>query len=249
MCNHPMLLCRYYGGNEFIDQVELLCQKRSLEAFNLDPAKWGCNVQPLSGSPANIEVYTALVGIHGRIMGLHLPDGGHLSHGFKTQTKKISVSSLFFESMPYKVDLTTGLIDYDQLAENAKLFNPSLIVAGISCYSRHLDYKKFRDICDANSCYLMADMAHVSGLVAAGLSPSPFEYADVVTTTTHKTLRGPRAAVIFFRKGVRHEKANGSHEMYDLETKINQSVFPGFQGGPHNNSIAAIATAMLQVYF
>uniref|UniRef100_A0A2A4IVQ6 Serine hydroxymethyltransferase n=1 Tax=Heliothis virescens TaxID=7102 RepID=A0A2A4IVQ6_HELVI len=179
-------------------------------------------------------------------MGLDLPDGGHLTHGFFTATKKISATSIFFESMPYKVNPKTGLIDYDKLAETARLFKPRLIIAGISCYSRCLDYKRFRQIADENGALLLADMAHISGLVAAGVIPSPFDYCDIVTTTTHKTLRGPRAGVIFYRKGVRSVKANGTKVMYDLENKINQSVFPGLQGGPHNHAIAAIATAMKQ---
>ncbi|GLG95284.1 Serine hydroxymethyltransferase [Gryllus bimaculatus] len=237
---------RYYGGNEYIDEIELLCQKRALEAFNLNPDEWGVNVQPYSGSPANLAVYTAIVEPHGRIMGLDLPDGGHLTHGFMTANKKISATSIFFESMPYKVDSVTGLIDYEKLAETAKLFKPKVIVAGMSCYSRCLDYKRFRSIADENGAYLFSDMAHISGLVAAGLIPSPFEYSDVVSTTTHKTLRGPRAGVIFFRKGVRSVNKNGEKIMYDLEAKINQAVFPGLQGGPHNNTIAGIATAFKQ---
>lgn len=237
---------RYYGGNQFIDKVEILAQKRALEAYNLNPEEWGVNVQPYSGSPANFAVYTGLLSPHDRIMGLDLPDGGHLTHGFFTATKKISATSIFFESMPYKVDPKTGLIDYDQLESSAKLFKPKVIIAGISCYSRCLDYARFRKIADANDAYLFADMAHVSGLVAAGLIPSPFEHADVVSTTTHKTLRGPRAGVIFFRKGVRKVKPNGQQIMYDLEDRLNAAVFPGLQGGPHNNTIAGIATAMKQ---
>lgn len=205
------------------------------------------NVQPYSGSPANFEVYTALVGPHGRIMGLDLPDGGHLTHGYYTEKKKVSATSIFFESMPYKVDQQTGLIDYDTLAKNVKIFKPKLIIAGVSCYPRHLDYKRFREIADSVNALLMADMAHVSGLVAAKQAPNPFEYCDIVTSTTHKTLRGPRAGVIFYRKGVKSVDANGKETLYDYEERINQTVFPGLQGGPHNNAIAAIATAMKQV--
>ncbi|VDP10434.1 unnamed protein product, partial [Soboliphyme baturini] len=164
---------RYYGGNEHIDEVERLCQKRALQVFRLSPENWAVNVQPYSGSPANFEVYTAVAGPHGRIMGLDLPDGGHLTHGFYTEKKKISATSLFFESMPYKVDPKSGLIDYDALEKMALIFKPKVIIAGVSCYSRHLDYKRFRDICDQVDAYLMADMAHISGLVAAGVVPSP----------------------------------------------------------------------------
>nr|XP_003708127.2 PREDICTED: serine hydroxymethyltransferase, cytosolic [Megachile rotundata]XP_012152099.1 PREDICTED: serine hydroxymethyltransferase, cytosolic [Megachile rotundata] len=238
---------RYYGGNQYIDEIELLAQKRSLEAFNLNPEEWGCNVQPYSGSPANFAVYTGLIEPHGRIMGLDLPDGGHLTHGFFTLNKKVSATSIFFESMPYKVNLETGLIDYDKLAEEARLFKPKIIIAGVSCYSRCLDYKRFRKIADENNAYLFSDMAHVSGLVAAGLIPSPFEYSDIVSTTTHKTLRGPRAGIIFFRKGVKSIDKDGNKIMYNFEDKINQAVFPGLQGGPHNHAIAGIATAMKQV--
>lgn len=196
-------LSRYYGGNEVVDVMETLCKMRCLEAFNLDKEKWGVNVQPYSGSPANFAVYTGLVGAHGRIMGLDLPDGGHLTHGFRSAARKVSATSQFFESMPYKVNTQTGLIDYDQLAVTASLFRPQIIIAGISCYSRSLDYARFRKITNDCNALLMSDMAHISGLVAAGVVPTPFEYSDIVTTTTHKTLRGPRAGIIFYRKGVR----------------------------------------------
>merc|ERR1719266_1455437 len=238
---------RYYGGNQFIDQVELLAQKRALSLFNLDPAEWGVNVQPYSGSPANFAVYTALVEPHGRIMGLDLPDGGHLTHGFYTPKTKVSATSVFFESMPYKVDPATGLIDYDALEKSAGLFKPSVIIAGVSCYSRNLDYKRFKEVADQNGSYLLADMAHVAGLVAAGLVPSPFEYCDVVTSTVHKTLRGPRAGIIFCRKGLKCiDKKTGQEIFYDYEEPINNAVFPGLQGGPHNHAIAAIGVAMQQ---
>ncbi|GMT18518.1 hypothetical protein PFISCL1PPCAC_9815 [Pristionchus fissidentatus] len=237
---------RYYGGNEFIDQMEVLCQKRALEVFGLNPDLWGVNVQSLSGSPANLAVYTALVEPNGRIMGLDLPDGGHLTHGFYTPTKKVSATSLFFQSLPYKVDAKTGLIDYDKMEENAMLFRPKMLISGMSCYARHLDYARFRKVADRCGALLMSDMAHISGLVAAGIVPSPFEYADVVTTTTHKSLRGPRGALIFYRKGVRSTNAKGEKIMYDLGDKINQAVFPGLQGGPHNHTIAGIAVALRQ---
>jgi len=237
---------RYYGGNEFIDMAEDLCRTRALEAFDLEDSKWAVNVQPLSGSPANMYVFSALLKPHDRIMGLDLPHGGHLSHGFQTPTKKISMVSLYFETMPYRLDESTGLIDYDALEKSANLFRPKVIIAGASAYSRHIDYARMRDICDQVGAYMLADMAHISGLVAAGVVPSPFAFADVVTTTTHKSLRGPRGAMIFSRKGVRSVTKKGQEVMYDLEGLINQSVFPGHQGGPHNHTIAALATALKQ---
>jgi glycine hydroxymethyltransferase len=134
-------------------------------------------------------------------MALDLPHGGHLSHGYQTDTKKISATSIFFETMPYRLDESTGLIDYDAMDTAAALFRPKLVVAGASAYTRHYDYPRMRQVADRHGAVLLADMAHISGLVAAGLVPSPFEYADVVTTTTHKSLRGPRGAMIFFRRG------------------------------------------------
>uniref|UniRef100_A0A3B3WZ51 Serine hydroxymethyltransferase n=1 Tax=Poecilia mexicana TaxID=48701 RepID=A0A3B3WZ51_9TELE len=192
----------YYDGLEYNDELETLCQRRALEVFGLDSEKWGVNVRPYSGSPANFAVYTAVVEPHGRIMGLDLPDGGHLSHGFMTEGKKISATSIFFETMPYKVNPETGYIDYDKLQETARLFQPKLIIAGTTCYSRNLDYALLKQIANENGAYLMGDMAHIGGLVAAGVVPSPFDHCDIVTTTTHKSLRGCRGGLIFYRKGV-----------------------------------------------
>jgi glycine hydroxymethyltransferase len=238
---------RYYGGNENIDKVETMCQQRALAAFNLNPDEWGVNVQTLSGSPANMAVYGATLKPHDRIMSLDLPHGGHLSHGYQTDKKKISQVSVFYETMPYRLNEATGTIDYDTLEANAKLFRPKMLVAGASAYSRLIDYDRMREIADASGAYLLSDMAHISGLVAAGVIPSPFHKSDIVTTTTHKSLRGPRGAMIFYRKGVRSVDKKGKETMYDLEEKINFSVFPGFQGGPHNHTIAALATALKQV--
>jgi glycine hydroxymethyltransferase len=154
--------------------------------------------------------------------------------------------SKYFETLPYRLDEKTGLINYEKVEELATLYRPKIIVAGTSAYSRLIDYQKFKEICDKVGSYLLSDMAHISGLVAAGVIPSPFEFSDVVTTTTHKSLRGPRGAMIFFRKGVRRTDNKGNQEMYDLEGPINASVFPGHQGGPHNHTITALAVALHQ---
>ncbi|KAJ2157657.1 glycine hydroxymethyltransferase shm1 [Coemansia sp. RSA 552] len=231
---------RYYGGNEYVDQLERLCQERALAAFKLDAKEWGVNVQPYSGSTANFAALTALLEPFDRLMGLDLPSGGHLTHGYQTDKKKISSSSIYFQSMPYRVDMNSGLIDYDRLEENAELYRPQLLICGASAYPRDFDYPRLRKIADKHNAYLLCDMAHISGLVAAGEQESPFKYCDIVTTTTHKTLRGPRAGLIFFRR------TEGEDKKTSLETRVNQAVFPSCQGGPHNNTIAGVAVALKQ---
>ncbi len=223
---------RYYGGCGIVDKLESLCKQRALEAYKLDQNKWGVNVQPYSGSSANMAVYSGLLKPHDRIMGLDLPSGGHLTHGYYTAKNKISATSVFYESFPYKVK-SDGYIDYDKLEELANTYKPALIICGASAYPRDFDYERFRKIADSNNSFLLCDMAHVSGLVATGEFNNPFKLCDVVTTTTHKTLRGPRSGMIFYKK--------------DLESKIDFAVFPGLQGGPHNHQIAALATQLFEV--
>ncbi|XP_044511050.1 serine hydroxymethyltransferase 7-like [Mangifera indica] len=244
---------RYYTGNQYIDQIESLCFERALKAFNLDSDKWGVNVQPYSCTSANFAVYAGLLLPGERIMGLDSPSGGHMSHGYYTPGgKKVSAASIFFESFPYKVNPQTGLIDYEKLEEKAMDYRPKILICGGSSYPREWDYGRFRQVADKCGAVLMCDMAHISGLVAAKELASPFDCCDIVTSTTHKSLRGPRGGIIFYRRGKKSRKQgmplghgdNSNH--YDFE-RINFAVHPSLQGGPHNNHIAALAIALKQV--
>lgn len=211
---------RYYNGNEYIDQIELLAISRAKELFGAEHV----NVQPYSGSPANLAVHFALLDAGDRTLGMSLDAGGHLTHGFK-----VSISGKYYDSASYGLD-DKGYIDYDAVLRIAKKHKPKLIWAGFSAYSRIVDWKRFREIADEVGAYFVADIAHVAGLVAGGVYPSPVPFADVVTTTTHKTLRGPRGAMILCKE--------------DFAQRIDKAVFPGLQGGPHNHTIAGIATAL-----
>lgn len=223
---------RHYGGNEIIDQMELLCQERALQLYDLDPTKWGVNVQSIAGTQANSQVYHALMKPHERLMGLSLTHGGHMSFGYQTDKLKVSCVSAYYDTLPYEVDLASGRIDYDDLEKLALRFRPKVIVAGASSYCRLINYQRLKAICILVGSYLVVDMAHIAGQIAAKLVPTPFEYADVVTTAAQKTLRGPRGAMIFFKK--------------ELEGPINFSVFPASQGGPHNHTITALTVALGQ---
>ncbi|MDD2392088.1 MAG: serine hydroxymethyltransferase [Bacilli bacterium] len=210
---------RYYGGCQYIDVFESLAVKYATELFNCNYA----NVQPHSGSSANMAVYKSLLNYKDKVMGMNLSHGGHLTHGHS-----INFSGLEYEIVSYNVDLETEEIDYDELIKMAKLERPKMIIAGASAYSRIIDFKKFREAADACGAILMVDMAHIAGLVAVGLHPSPFPYADVVTSTTHKTLRGPRGGLILTNNE-------------EIAKKIDKIIFPGIQGGPLMHVIAAKA--------
>jgi glycine hydroxymethyltransferase len=222
---------RYYGGCEYVDEVEQLAIDRAKQLFSADFA----NVQPHSGSQANAAVFMALLNPGDTILGMSLSHGGHLTHG-----ASVSFSGKFYQAYHYGLDVTTGLIDYEAAARLARQHQPKLIIAGFSAYSRIVDWARFRAIADEVGAYLMVDMAHVAGLVAAGLYPSPLPYADVVTSTTHKTLRGPRGGLIL---AAHHPERSAIPQ---LEKKLNSAVFPGLQGGPLMHVIAGKAVAFLE---
>ena len=219
---------RYYQGNKIIDQIEMLCIKRAKKLFGVPFV----NVQPYSGSPANTAVYFALLEPKDKIMGLSLASGGHLTHG----VPKVTFSGKYFTSVQYEVD-KNGLINYDSLEKLVLKEKPKLIIAGTTRYPRKLDFKRFAEIADKVDALLMADVSHVIGLIIAGVYPNPIPYAHVVTTTTHKTLRGPRGAIIMVTtKGLKRDPLMGE--------KINKAIIPGLQGGPHNHVTAALAVAL-----
>jgi glycine hydroxymethyltransferase len=211
---------RYYEGQEFVDDIETLAIERAKELFGADHA----NVQPYSGSPANAAVFYALLKKGEKIMGLNLLEGGHLTHGWKA-----NMSARFYESVSYHVDKDTHMLDYDALAEHVKQEKPKLIIAGYTAYPRIVDFEKFREIADSVGAYLLADISHINGLIVGGVHPNPVPYADVVSSTSHKAIRGPRGGFILSKK--EHAKA------------IDRAIIPGLQGGPHNHTTAGIAVA------
>jgi len=215
---------RYYPGNSVADELERYTHSLAKKVFRLGSG-WHVNVQPYSGSPANIAVYFGLLNFGDKVLGLSLTHGGHLTHGHK-----VNFSGRAYRVTQYGLDPKTGRINYADLARLAKKVRPKLIISGATAYPRKLYFKKIGQIAHAVGAWHMADIAHIAGLIAAGLHPSPFPHADVVTTTTHKTLRGPRGAIIFCKK--------------EFAERIDRAVFPGLQGGPHLNSIAAIAVAL-----
>jgi glycine hydroxymethyltransferase len=206
---------RYYPGNEIYDKIELLAQKSAKEIFKTGES-YHVNVQPYSGTPANLAIYLGLLNFGDTIMGMTLSHGGHLSHGHK-----VNFSGRAYKVVQYGVDLKTGKIDYEEIKKLAKKYKPKLIVSGATAYPRKINFKKFHQIAKEVGAISMADIAHIAGLIVAGLHPSPFPFTDIVTTTTHKTLRGPRGAIIFCKK--------------EFAPAIDRAVFPGIQGGPHNN--------------
>ncbi len=214
---------RYYEGQQVTDLIERLATERATKLFKADHA----NVQPYSGSVANLAAYSALINPGDTIMGLSLSHGGHLTHGWK-----VSLTSKFFNSIPYTVNTDTGLLDFNLIEDLAKKHKPKVIVSGATAYPREIDFEKFHQIAKQVGAYLISDIAHIAGLVVAGIHKSPVPYADIVSTTTHKTLRGPRGGMLLCKE--------------EHASKVDKAVFPGLQGGPHMHTITAIAVAMAE---
>lgn len=219
---------RYYGGNAIVDELERLTQKRALALFGLSPKRWSVNVQPYSGSPANLAALLALAPVGGKVMGMRLDHGGHLTHGHAA-----SATGKLWTQIPFGVSKEDERIDFDELEWIAEQEKPKVVIAGFTAYPRKVDWRRFRKVADKAGAYLLADISHLAGLIAGGAHPSPFRYADVVMTTTHKSLRGPRGALIFSRIDGRN-----------IHERVDKAVFPGLQGGPHMNTIAGIAVAL-----
>ncbi|MEK7464838.1 MAG: serine hydroxymethyltransferase [Patescibacteria group bacterium] len=224
---------RYYAGNAVVDDIERLAQQRARMVFRLG-RQWHVNVQPYSGSPANLAVYYALLKPGEKIMGMSLPFGGHLTHGWK-----VSVSGKLWKPVQYTLG-RDGWLDYAAIRKLARRERPKLIVCGTTAYPRSINFKKFAAISREVDAYLVADISHIAGLIVAGVHPSPFPYADVVTTTTHKTLRGPRGAIIFANR----QSQIAKRRRVDIASAVDRAVFPALQGGPHDNQTAAIAAAL-----
>lgn len=233
---------RYYAGQVNIDQVEDLAKERALKMFGLSENKpastrgdlstrggWHINVQPYSGSPANMEIYFALLKFSDKVMGMKLDQGGHITHGLP-----IGFSGTAYKFISYGVNKETEMLDYEEILKIAQKEKPKLIVCGATAYSRIINFKKFSEIAKKVGAYLLADISHIAGLIVSGAHPSPFPYADIVMATTHKTLRGPRGAIIICKNTVLPDGE-------ELSKKIDRAVFPGMQGGPHENNIGAMA--------
>jgi glycine hydroxymethyltransferase len=225
---------RYYGGCEIVDSVEELAIKRAKKLFGCEHV----NVQPYSGSPANAAVYLGLLEPNDTIMGLSLSHGGHLTHGHK-----VSFSGKFFKPAQYTLNKKTGRFDYDEIRKLAKEHKPKIIVSGATAYPREIDFKQFHEIAEEVNAYSMADIAHIAGLIIGGVHQRPFPMTDVVTTTTHKTLRGPRGGMIMCKEEDRLKEKYHAEDKWNLAQRIDRAIFPGLQGGPHEHQIAAKAVA------